>query len=150
MNKVSPILDHSVIIKAKGGRSKTLSQGTYGGTFSFYISPSPTHQQELLLSEPLSAESVPYSKSVCVVCVCEREREKWRQGGNERGRDEWREQRKTIRRGKGKRITVQNRIICCILAFLVEKYRRECIRHTRNKQKTDFIIRNSQPDRMIT
>ena len=80
MNKVSPILDHSVIIKAKGGRSKTLSQGTYGGTFSFYISPSPTHQQELLLSEPLSAESVPYSKSVC---VWERERNGDREGMRE-------------------------------------------------------------------
>ena len=83
MNKVSPILDHSVIIKAKGGRSKTISQGTYGGTFSFYISPSPTHQQELLLSEPLSAGSVSYSKCVYVVCVWERERERERKGDRE-------------------------------------------------------------------
>ena len=83
MNKVSPILDHSVIIKAKGGRSKTISQGTYGGTFSFYISPSPTHQQELLLSEPLSAGSVSYSKCVYVVCVREREREREREIGRE-------------------------------------------------------------------
>lgn len=114
MNKVSPILDHTVIIQAKGGRSKTLSQGTYGGTFSFCISPSPSpaHQQGLLLSESPSAGSESYPKCVYVGCVCERERQEGRQGGNERGRDEWREQCETVRRRKSKRITAENRIIC--------------------------------------
>lgn len=45
-----------------------------GETFSFYISPSPTHQQELLLSERPSAGSVIIFQ-VCVCGVCERERE---------------------------------------------------------------------------
>lgn len=49
-------------------------------TFSFYISPSPTHQQELLLSEPPSAGSVSYSKCVYVVCVREKGREGMREG----------------------------------------------------------------------